>query len=51
VRLLPAWYAEQGPISLYYPNKKLLPAKTRVFIEFVVAAFKRQKYASKFDAR
>lgn len=51
VRLLPAWYAEQGPISLYYPNKKLLPAKTRVFIEFVVAAFKRQQYASKFDAR
>lgn len=51
VRLLPAWYAEQSPISLYYPNKTLLPAKTRVFIEFVVAAFRAQRYAAKFDAR
>ncbi|SEB19015.1 DNA-binding transcriptional regulator, LysR family [Paraburkholderia sartisoli] len=51
VRLLPAWYAEQGSISLYYPNKKLLPARTRVFIEFVVEAFRKERYAARFDAR
>lgn len=51
VRLLPAWYADHGPISLYYPNKTLLPARTQAFIEFVVAAFREQKLASKFDAR
>ncbi len=49
MRLLPAWYADQGPISIYYPNKKLLPARTRVFIDFVVDAFRKQKLAAKFD--
>jgi len=51
VRLLPGWYADHGPISIYYSNKKLLPEKTRVFIDFVVAAFREQRLASKFDAR
>jgi DNA-binding transcriptional LysR family regulator len=51
VRLLPSWYADHGPLSLYYPNKKLLPPKTRVFVEFVVAAFREKKLASLFDAR
>jgi len=51
MRLLPAWYADQGPISIYYPNKKLLPARTRVFIDFVVDAFRKQKLAAKFDGR
>ena len=30
VRLLPRWYCELGTINLYFPNKKLLPLKTRV---------------------
>jgi DNA-binding transcriptional LysR family regulator len=50
-RLLPGWYAELGAISLYYPNKKLLPLKTRVFIEFVVEMFRKQRLASRFDGR
>lgn len=41
VRLLPDWYANAGPISLYYPSRTLMPAKTRVFIDFVVEAFQR----------
>lgn len=39
VRLLPGWYADNGPLSLYYPSKKLLPARTRVFVDFVVEQF------------
>jgi len=39
VRLLPDWHADAGPISLYYPSRTLMPAKTRVFIDFVVEAF------------
>nr|WP_279309458.1 MULTISPECIES: LysR family transcriptional regulator [Pseudomonas] len=41
VRLLPDWSADAGMISLYYPSRTLLPAKTRVFIDFVVEAFGR----------
>jgi DNA-binding transcriptional LysR family regulator len=41
VRLLPDWYADAVAISLYYPSRALMPAKTRVFIDFVVQAFTR----------
>ncbi|WP_415760156.1 LysR family transcriptional regulator [Pseudomonas sp. LT1P18] len=41
VRLLPDWHADAGSISLYYPSRTLMPAKTRVFIDFVVEAFQR----------
>lgn len=41
VRLLPDWYADALAISLYYPSRTLMPAKTRVFIDFVVQAFTR----------
>jgi DNA-binding transcriptional LysR family regulator len=51
VRLLPGWHAEVSPITLYYPNRKLLPARTRVFIDFVVGAFRDRRLASRFDAR
>lgn len=39
VRLLPDWHADAGPISLYYPSRTLMAAKTRVFIDFVMEAF------------
>ncbi|MHB9833545.1 LysR family transcriptional regulator [Paraburkholderia terrae] len=51
MRLLPGWYAEVSPITIYYPNRKLLPAKTRVFIDFVVEAFRERRLAARFDAR
>lgn len=41
IRLLPDWHADAGPISLYYPSRTLMPAKSRVFIDFVVEAFQR----------
>ena len=50
VRLLPSWWVDAGPISLYYASRNLLPAKTRVFIDFVVEVFQRERYPERFAA-
>ncbi len=50
VRLLPEWHADAGPLSLYFASTKLLPAKSRVFVDFIVEQFKRQGLAKKFAA-
>jgi DNA-binding transcriptional LysR family regulator len=51
MRLLPGWFAELGAISLYYPSKKLLPPKTRVFVDFVVDAFRSGRINARLDSR
>ena len=43
IRLLPDWYADAGAVSLYYASRTLIAAKTRVFVDFVVNAFKSQQ--------
>jgi DNA-binding transcriptional LysR family regulator len=48
VRLVPQWYADAGSISMYYATRTLLPAKTRVFVDFVADAFKRERLAERF---
>lgn len=48
VRIAPRWHADAGPISLYYPSRTLLPAKTRAFVDFVTEAFRRERYAERF---
>ena len=48
IRLVPSWYADSGPISIYYATRTLVPAKTRVFVDFVIDAFKRQRLAERF---
>jgi len=48
VRLVPRWYADAGPISVYYATRTLLPAKTRVFVDFVAEAFRRDQLAERF---
>lgn len=45
MRLLPGWYAEGGPVSLYYPSMKLLPAKTRGFVDFRVERFRSRDFS------
>ena len=45
VRLLPGWAMDAGPVSLYYPAKKLLPARTRVFVDFIVEQFRERGFA------
>jgi len=49
VRLLPDWYGEIGALSIYYPSKKGLPAKTRVFVDFVLEQFKATGFAARLD--
>lgn len=48
VRLVPKWYADAGPISLYYASRTLLPAKTRVFVDYVLEAFRTRRLAERF---
>jgi DNA-binding transcriptional LysR family regulator len=47
VRVLPGWWVDRGPGSIYYPSKKLLPARTRVFVDFVVEQFAQRGYAER----
>ncbi|HEY4067972.1 MAG TPA: LysR family transcriptional regulator [Burkholderiaceae bacterium] len=51
VRLLPGWYSDAGPLSLYYPSRRLLPAKTRVFVDFIVERFRSAGFARLVDGR
>ena len=50
VRVLPDWYVDMGTVSLYFAAQKLLPAKTRVFVDFVVEHFRQEKLAKRFSA-
>jgi DNA-binding transcriptional LysR family regulator len=50
VRLLPAWHFDAGALWLYYPSKKLLPAKTRVFIDFILERFRSEGFADRMHA-
>jgi DNA-binding transcriptional LysR family regulator len=49
VRLLPGWHEDAGPISLYFASQKLLPAKTRAFVNFVTDHFQRERLAQRFQ--
>src|SRR5207237_175654 len=51
VRLIPQWHADAGPISIYYASRTLMPAKTRVFVDCVAEAFRRQRLAERFSGR
>jgi len=51
VRLLPGWYSDAGPLSLYDPSRRLLPAKTRLFVDFVVERFCSVGFARLVDSR
>jgi DNA-binding transcriptional LysR family regulator len=50
VRLLPEWYADAGDISLYCMHRKLMPAKTRAFVDHVVEASRQARWAQRFAA-
>ena len=50
LRLLPGWYADLGAVSIYFASQKLLPAKTRAFVDHVTNAFREQKLARRFSA-
>ncbi|MFJ7566256.1 LysR family transcriptional regulator [Herminiimonas sp. NPDC097707] len=50
LRVLPDWYVDMGTLSLYFTAQKLLPAKTRAFVDFIVEHFRTQKLAQRFSA-
>lgn len=50
VRVLPGWHQEIGAISLYFTSQKLLPAKTRAFVDFITEQFQVQGLAQRFSA-
>ena len=49
-RVLPDWHSDLGAISLYFSSQKLLPAKTRVFIDHITGAFREQDLERRFSA-
>jgi DNA-binding transcriptional LysR family regulator len=49
-RVLPDWYVDVGAVSLYYTSQKLMPAKTRAFVDYVTSAFRAQQLAKRFSA-
>ena len=50
VRVLPDWYVDDGNISLYYAEHKLLPGKTRAFVDFIIEQFVVTGLAQRFSA-
>ena len=49
VRLLPEWHFDAGVVWLYYPSKKLLPQKTRVFVDFVLERFHSERFSQRMQ--
>lgn len=50
VRVLPDWYVDDGNISIYYAEHKLLPGKTRAFVDFVIEQFAEHRLGRRFSA-
>jgi DNA-binding transcriptional LysR family regulator len=50
VRVLPEWYVDDGNISIYYAEHKLLPGKTRAFVDFIIEQFAEQRLGQRFSA-
>jgi len=50
VRVLPDWHVDGGMLALYFAAARLLPAKTRVFVDYVVEHFRREELARRFSA-
>lgn len=44
----PEWYADALPLSIYYPSRKLLPAKVRVFVDCILEKFRASGHAIRF---
>ncbi|MFV3332395.1 LysR family transcriptional regulator [Pseudomonas sp. NY15437] len=50
LRVLPEWYVDAGNTALYYAAQKLLPAKTRVFVDYVIEHFRGHGLERRFSA-
>lgn len=50
IRVLPDWYVDAGHVSVYFAGHRLLPTKTRVFIDSLVEHVDRQQLSERFSA-
>jgi DNA-binding transcriptional LysR family regulator len=48
LRLVPHWYCDAGAISIYHASRKLVPAKTRAFVDWVAEGVKKDRLAERF---
>lgn len=51
VRVLRDWYAESRPLSIYYTSRKLVPAKVRVFVDYVLQEFRASEQVARFGQK
>lgn len=49
MRLLPEWHAQTLPLAMYYSSRKLVPAKVRVFVDYVLEAFRASGHPARFS--
>jgi DNA-binding transcriptional LysR family regulator len=49
-RVLPDWYVDAGHVAVYFSGHRLLPAKTRVFVDSLVEHFQAQNLEERFAA-
>jgi DNA-binding transcriptional LysR family regulator len=50
LRVLPDWYIDDGYTSIYYAEHKLLPGKTRAFVDFIIEQFAERGLGQRFSA-
>ena len=50
IRLLPKWHADIGVNYLYYASSRLMPAKTRAFVDFFLQRFRDTGLKRRFAA-
>lgn len=50
VRVLPEWYVDAGNTAIYYAAQKLLPAKSRAFVDYIVEHFRSSGLEQRFSA-
>ena len=51
VRVLRDWHAETRPLSIYYTSRKLVPAKVRAFVDYILQEFPASGQAARFGQK
>jgi DNA-binding transcriptional LysR family regulator len=49
VRVLPDWHARARPLSIYYSSRRLVPARVRVFVDFIAGQFRTGGLRARFE--
>lgn len=50
-RLLPDWWCDAGQLQVYFAMNRMLPRKTRAFVDALLAAARERGWARQLDAR